>query len=82
MYNYLMETLAIENFKLTPLENPHFVKPIQIHYTQNNKEKLWEAVQAYESVAVLLYHEQKESFVLVKQFRPPVYMNYKEHPFR
>jgi len=76
-----MKTLAIENFKLTSLEDPHFVKPVQIHYTQNNKEKLWEAVQAYESVAVLLYHEQKESFVLVKQFRPPVYMNHKEHPF-
>jgi len=76
-----MKTLEIENFKLTPLENPHFVKPVRIHYTQNNKEKNWEAVQAHESVAVLLFHEEKQAFLLVKQFRPPVYMHHEEHPY-
>jgi len=76
-----MSKLKIKNFSLKILENPHFVKPVRIHYTQENKEKSWEAVQAFESVAVLLYHEEKEAFVLVKQFRPPVYMNHKEHPY-
>lgn len=76
-----MSKLKIENFSLTSLEKPKFVKPVRINYTQNNRNKTWEAVQTHESVAVLLYHEEKESFVLVKQFRPPVYMNYEEHPY-
>ena len=76
-----MSKLKIENFTLTTLENPRFVKPVRINYIQNSKDKTWEAVSAHESVAVLLYHEAKKAFILVKQFRPPVYMHHQEHPY-
>ena len=76
-----MKNLSVENFKLTSLENPQFVKPVRIHYSQNKKDKTWEAVKAHESVAILLYHEEKQVFVLVKQFRPPVYMHHSKHPY-
>ena len=58
--------------KISPLENPKFVKPIKIDYTNNGKKKVWEAVIAHDSVAILLYHIQKKEFVLVKQLRIPV----------
>jgi UDP-sugar diphosphatase len=48
---------------------------VQLCYNQNGKEKKWEAVKSFDSVAVLLYHEELDAFVLVKQFRPPVYLN-------
>ena len=57
---------------ISKLTNPKFIKPIQINYTQSGKEKTWEAVIAHDSVAVLIWHKEKESFVLVKQFRAPV----------
>lgn len=57
---------------VTPLINPHFIKPIEIHYIQKGKEKKWEAVLSHDSVAILLYHTQKEAFVLVKQLRVTV----------
>ena len=65
----------IENFQTTALNNTKFVHPVKITYTQNGIKKQWEAVKSFDSVAVLLYHEEKKAFVLVKQFRPPVYLN-------
>lgn len=65
----------IKNFELSPLENTKFVHPVKLTYNQNGKDKTWEAVKSSDSVAVLLYHEEFDAFVLVKQFRPPVYLN-------
>ncbi|BCD67481.1 NUDIX hydrolase [Nitratiruptor sp. YY09-18] len=61
---------------IQPLKHPHFIKPVEIIYEQNGKEKRWEAVQAHDSVAVLLFHPQKDAFVLVKQFRPALAMQH------
>jgi hypothetical protein len=37
------------------------------------KRRRWDAVQAHDSVAVSLYHEGLQAFILVRQFRPAVY---------
>lgn len=76
-----MKNHKIENFQTIKLDNAKFVKPVRINYKQNGKNKSWEAVKAHDSVAVMLYHKTKEAFLLVKQFRAPVYMNYKVHEF-
>ncbi|KAF6261216.1 hypothetical protein COO60DRAFT_1636960 [Scenedesmus sp. NREL 46B-D3] len=36
-------------------------------------ERRWDAVQAHESVAVVLHNSQLSSFIVVRQFRPAVY---------
>ncbi len=60
--------------KIKPLQNPKFIQPVEIIYEQSGKLKRWEAVKAHDSVAVLLYHPQRDAFVLVKQFRPALFM--------
>ncbi len=65
----------IKDFKLQPLTDPKFIETAFVTYTQNDIEKSWEVVKAHDSVAVLIYHKEHHSFVLVKQFRPAVYMN-------
>ena len=60
----------INNIK--PLINPKFIKPIEIHYTQNGKQKTWEAVLSHDSVSILIWHKDKDAFVIVKQLRVPV----------
>ena len=60
--------------KIEPLKNPRFIEPVCIYYERDGKELRWEAVKAHDSVAILLYHPKKRSFVLVKQFRPALYM--------
>ena len=54
------------------LTSPNFVKPVEINYIQNGTVKKWEAVLSHDSVAILLYHTQKDAFVLVKQLRVTV----------
>jgi UDP-sugar diphosphatase len=69
----------IENFKTVTLSDTKFVHPVKITYTQNGKNKTWEAVKSFDSVAVLLYHEDKDALLLVKQFRAPVYLSNTNH---
>jgi len=58
--------------KVSELHNPQFIKPIALEYLQNGKTKQWEAVISHDSVAILLFHTQKQSFIVVKQLRAPV----------
>lgn len=76
-----MDNLNIENFEITKLTNPSFVKPVRLNYTINQSKKSWEAVKSHDSVAVLLYHTTKDAFLLVKQFRAPVFMNHESYKF-
>ena len=71
----------ITNFRTSTLDNTKFVHPVKITYNQNGIDKVWEAVKSFDSVAVLLYHEEKNAFLLVKQFRPPVYLNDKSKTY-
>ena len=64
----------IEDFKIQELKNPKFIKAQLVTYKQNGIPKRWEVVKAHDSVAILIYHKERDSFVLVKQFRPAVYM--------
>ena len=63
----------IEDFTLEPLTQPNFVKAALVTYKQNGIKKSWEIIESHNSVAILIYHKERDSFVLVKQFRPPVY---------
>ena len=65
----------IKNFKLEPLVDAKFIQTSFATYEQNGIAKTWEIVEAHDSVAILIYHKDKDAFVLVKQFRPAVYLN-------
>jgi len=63
------------------LKKPNFIKPIEIHYRHNDIPKKWEAVLSHDSVAILLYHTQKDAFVLVKQLRVTVLNKNKDNGY-
>ncbi len=64
----------IENIRLESCPSSDFVKLERMYYEQDGQEKSWDLAQVHDSVAVLIYHREKDAFVLVKQFRPPVYL--------
>ena len=68
----------IENFVLNPLVDPKFISTSFATYEQNGLQKSWEIVQAHDSVSILIYHTEQKKFILVKQFRPAVYVNNEE----
>jgi len=65
----------ITDFELQPLTSPQFISAALATYRQNGIAKDWEIVEAHDSVAILIYHQEHDTFVLVKQFRPAVYLN-------
>ncbi len=64
----------IEIKNITEDFEPKFVKPKLLEFIADGKAKTWEVLEVYDSVSILLYHEQKDTFILVKQFRPAVYL--------
>lgn len=55
-----------------PLQNPKYIHPITIHFEHNKRVHEWEAIISHDSVAILLWHAQKEAFVIVKQLRATI----------
>ncbi len=64
----------IKILKITKCKKSQFIKPKSIHFMQGDKQRRWDMVKTFDSVAILLYHKQKDSFIFVKQFRPSIYM--------
>jgi len=58
--------------RVYPLENPQFIKPIAIDYRLKGIQRRWEAIISHDSVSILLYHKEKNAFIVVKQLRVPV----------
>ncbi|WP_033916114.1 NUDIX domain-containing protein [Campylobacter sputorum] len=63
----------VKNIKITNLKSSKFIKPFSIEFTQNGINRVWDCIEIHDSVSVLLYHKSKDSFLLVKQFRPPLW---------
>ena len=73
-----MKNSKIEFLRLEDCVESAYVKPKSMFYMQNGVEKRWDVIDAHDSVAILLYHEQLDSFVFVKQFRPAIYLKDKD----
>lgn len=65
---------SISNVRLSECSDARYIQPRRVFFSENGVEKSWEVVGAYDSVATLIYHREKESFVLVRQFRPAVFL--------
>ncbi len=68
----------IEDFKTQDLKSGRFIKPCLATYKINGESRAWEIVKASDSVAILIYNEDSDSLICVRQFRPAVYMQNSE----
>jgi UDP-sugar diphosphatase len=68
----------IKVIKKEPLTDPKFVKASRLIFEKDQRIREWEVVDIHDSVAVLIYHKEKDAFVLVRQFRPAVYLKNKD----
>lgn len=64
----------IQNVEILSCEHSDFIKPKRMQYRQNDVLKIWDMVEVHDSVSILLYHEEHDTLILVRQFRPPVYL--------
>lgn len=64
----------INNIEVVPCTESEYLKPLTVHYNQNGTKKSWDFMRTHDSVSVLIFNTTSHCFVLVKQFRPAVYM--------
>jgi len=60
---------TITNLEILPLGESKYLKPFKMKFKQNGLQRDWDCVK----VMIFLYHEQKDAFLFVKQFRPAVW---------
>lgn len=67
-------TPKITDLRQDKCKDSRFIKPLRLHYKQDGEDKDWDIIHSHDSVSIMLYERDLEAFVIVKQFRPAVYM--------
>jgi len=74
-YNKLLHTMDdIEIISIESIDKSKYMQPQRVTYKQDGALKTWDFSLQHDSVAVLIFNASSQSFVMVKQFRPAVYM--------
>ncbi len=72
----------ITDIEVTKLKEPKNHDIYEVSYTQSGKRYKKEVKKSLDVVKILLYHKEREAFILVKQFRALVYINHPELAIR
>ncbi|XP_053265045.1 uridine diphosphate glucose pyrophosphatase NUDT14 isoform X3 [Podarcis raffonei] len=65
---------SIEDLAVGPCDHSQYLRPFRLRYRQNGISKKWDFMRTHDSVAILIFNTSRRCFVVVKQFRPAVYM--------
>jgi UDP-sugar diphosphatase len=60
--------------KIVDLCKGQFLNLQKVFFDYKGKKRSWEVCRSGNSVAILLYHKDFDSFLIVKQFRMPVFL--------
>lgn len=71
----LEDRMIIKSARILPLLSSKYLIGGTFEFYMNNRQIKWDLVVSKNFVSVLLYNKDSDCFVLVKQFRPAVYVN-------
>jgi len=63
----------LSDVRVEPFEPSPYVEPQTVRFNLKGAERSWAMIRSMNSVAVVLYHRELDSAVMVRQFRPPVW---------
>ncbi|EAJ6871836.1 NUDIX hydrolase [Campylobacter coli] len=69
--------MIFKNLKELPFCDSKYIKPKRFSYESNGKLYTWDFIESKDSVSILLYHKEFESFIFVRQFRIPLWYHQK-----
>jgi len=73
--------MSFKNLKEENFKTSIYIKPKRYSYECKGKLCTWDFIEAKDSVSVLLYHTEFQSFVFVRQFRIPLWYHQKKDKF-
>ncbi|RNA09248.1 GDP-mannose pyrophosphatase [Brachionus plicatilis] len=65
----------IHSFEVSELTTSRYINPYRLQFRHNSQKRVWDGIISFPSVSCILYHTVRESVILVRQFRPVVYVN-------
>lgn len=66
-----------QSIEIERMQNSPYIKTFSVHYKEAGRAKKWDIIRSMDGVAVVIFDKDKNSFVLVRQFRPAVFCNNK-----
>ena len=63
----------LRDVSIEPFKGSKYVVPQTVTFNLEGNARSWDMIRSMCSVAVVLYHKQLNSAILVRQFRPPVW---------
>ena len=69
-----LENLEIKEMQVIPCTNSPYIQSSRVTFKQNENNRIWDYIRVHDGVYILLYNINRQAFVLVKQFRPALYM--------
>lgn len=69
-----LPTPKITDLRQDSCKDSRFIKPMRLFYKQDGIGKSWDIIHSHDSVSIMLYEVDLDAFVIVKQFRPAVFM--------
>lgn len=64
----------ILDYRVQPMTDASkYVEPFSALFRLKGKERRWDIIKSLPSVGIVLYHTERDAFLLVRQFRPAVY---------
>ncbi len=67
-------SIDVESINITDCEDSKYIQIKQMSYIENGIKKTWDIVQSHDSVSILIYNQDNDCVVIVKQFRPAIFL--------
>jgi UDP-sugar diphosphatase len=65
----------IDSFELVELTNSAYINPYRLKFNQNGHKRVWDGIMSHSGVSCIIYERVKKCIILVRQFRPVVFVN-------
>lgn len=69
-----MNNMSIRDMRIENCQDSRYIQIKRMTYTENGTQKQWDIVSSHDSVSILLYNTSSQTIVIVKQFRPAVFL--------
>lgn len=71
--SYLDSTFG--EFELSKPASSNYIKPYRLKFKQNERQRIWDGIASHASVSCVIYNSDKKCIILVRQFRPVVFVS-------
>ncbi|TLE00247.1 NUDIX hydrolase [Helicobacter muridarum] len=66
---------------ISPIEESKYLSLQRVTFNEQGINKTWDITKSHDSVAIVLYHRERDGFIFVRQFRVGVFLQNNKHGY-